>query len=103
MTDEQRRQVVEKMKSAMQYGEVEYDAGMELRSITGWFGITDLAPGESVARPSPFGPLQTQAGSRSIAVGVVVVQDIETPIHDQETTTVPWQRVLTMRAAPRMP
>lgn len=101
MSDEQKRQVVMRMKQAMQYGEVEYEAGLEIRKITGWYGIMDLAPGGAPNNhPSLFGP---QNQSRSIAVGVIVLQDIDTPIHDQEHITVPFARVLSMRTAPQVP
>lgn len=100
MTDEQKRQVVQRMKQAMQYGEIEYEAGLELRKITGWYGVMDLAPGGPTT-PTLFGP--QNGPSRSIGIGVVIVQDIDTPMHDQEFVTVPFARVISMRAAPQMP
>lgn len=100
MTDEQKQQVVAAMKKAMQYGEVEYEAGLEIRKATGWYGIMDLAPGGGIGNPTWFGPQQQ---SRSIAIGVVICQDIDAPMHDQEFITVPFARVLTLRTAPRMP
>lgn len=99
MTDEQKRQIVAAMKQAMQYGEVEYEAGLEIRKISGWYGVMDLAPGGGPGS-SLFGPQQQ---SRSVAIGVIVCPDIDTPLHDQEFTTVPFARVIALRTAPRMP
>lgn len=98
MTDEQKRQAVAAMKKAMQYGEIEYEAGLELRKITGWYGIMDLAPGGPGS--SIFGP---QNQSRSTGIGVVVCQDIDESLHDQEFVTIPFARVVEMRTAPRIP
>lgn len=99
MTDEQRRQTVARMRASMQYGEVEYEAGLEIRKVTGWYGVIDLAPGGGSGSPSLFGPQQQ---TRSVAVGVIVCQEIDVPLHDQEFVTIPFTRVLSMRAAPQM-
>lgn len=92
MDDARKAQLIEYQKNSFTYGELTYEAGFEQVTITGWVGYTDL-----VVNQTPFGGI----GKGTIAV--LVIQDVETPMHDQEMFQIPITRMISLRTAPRMP
>lgn len=94
MNDEQRETMIQNQRTAMSYGEITYDRGLDLATITGWYGILDMAP-PMMGQPSIFPMPQ----SRSVAMCVIVIQDIDTLISDQETKMIPFARVIDIRSA----
>lgn len=70
---------------------VEYDAGMEIRTITGW-GVRLGSLGRSAA-PGAAGLIETP-------LAYLIVKDRERPIDEQEITQIPWSRIVSVVSCP---
>lgn len=96
MNDEQRHHMIQRQKAHFFYGEVTYEAGLEIKTIKGWFGYIDLG---GAASSNPFMP----SGSRSGPMMITVILDIDTLMTDQQQTHIPFERMIEARVAPEIP
>jgi len=89
-SDEQKQQILAMQKQGFKFGEVFYEAGLEIKSWKGWFGYSNTGS------PNAFGG---SAGT-DMMIGIL---DIDTVLHDQEQINIPMRRIVEVRVAPTLP
>ena len=91
LSDEQRHSIIQRQRQALMLGEVTYEAGLELKTISGWVGLRSAQ-----TSPGLFG------GGTSGTTMVVVVPEIDVAMPDQSYLEVPIRRVISIRYAPAL-